>query len=293
MGDPADTKRKVVVVFGAGGGLGAGMASEFAAGGARVVISDYEQATLTAVHEDLRHRGDDVVMVRADISKLEEVVKVRDAALDRYGDVDVVCNTVGVAGRLAPVWEIADNDWRWNMAVNFWGVLHVIQAFVPVLMKRGGGHILNTASTAVFTPPPGPGAYVTTKHAVIGVSEVLQQDLRAAGSDVRVSVILPGVVRSQASSAQRNRQPEFAATAQRSAEEEAIHQAHLDVNGTPGELLARRIIEEMAQDKFYIFGRAKDIAKVASKSENTMVGALAPPPGDLSQPYGGVYGALA
>jgi NAD(P)-dependent dehydrogenase (short-subunit alcohol dehydrogenase family) len=287
-----DFTDRVAVIFGAGGGMGEGLALELGRRGARLLLSDYEDSTLQAVTSDVRARGGRVVSLRADISKREDVDAVRDAAIANYGDVDLVFNTVGVAAQLARVWEISEMDWRWNFDVNFWGVLHTIRSFVPLLIERGKGHILNTSSTSVMASPPGTAAYVSSKHAVVGVSEILQQDLRAAGSDVRVSIIFPGAVRSKAASGQRNRQPEYGASVV-NPEEAMLHQEHLNRNGTTGEVLASRILSEVSEGKFYIFGRAKDLSMSRNWSEAVVNGSLYPPPGDLESPFWGVYGALA
>jgi NAD(P)-dependent dehydrogenase (short-subunit alcohol dehydrogenase family) len=284
-----DFSGKTVVVLGASGGLGSGMATRFAARGARLVLSDYEASALGSVEATLRESGAEVISIQADVSKQSDVEVIKAAALAEFSDVDIVCNTVGVAALNARVWDISDDDWRWNLAVNFWGVLNVIRSFVPLLIARGAGHILNAASTtAVITPVSGAGAYIACKHAVVGVSEVLQQDLRAVGSDVRVSVIFPGTVKSRFASGQRNRQPEYGQPVVRSAEEEALHQAHLDGNGTPGEVLAERVIAEMRAGRFYIFGRDKDIAWTEKRSAGIVSGTLAPAPG-----IPGRYDALA
>jgi NAD(P)-dependent dehydrogenase (short-subunit alcohol dehydrogenase family) len=275
-----DLRGKTVVVLGAGGGLGSGMATRFAARGTRIVISDYEGSSLRALEARLRDSGVEVASVQADVSKPADVEAIKVAAVDQFGGVDIVCNTVGVSVSAlhARVWEISEEDWRWVLAVNFWGVLNVIRTFVPVLVARGSGHILSTASTVAMTAPiPGSGPYVASKHAVIGVSEALQQDLRAAGSDVRVSVILPGTVKSKFASNQRNRQPEYGPPVH-AAKEEALQQAHIDKNGTPGEVLADKIIAEMCAGRFYIFGRDKDIDWVEKRSAGIVCGTLPPPP---------------
>jgi NAD(P)-dependent dehydrogenase (short-subunit alcohol dehydrogenase family) len=280
-----DFSGKTVIVLGAGGGLGSGIAKRFGARGARLVLSDYEASTLGSVEVSLRESGAEVISIQADISKQPDVEAIKTAALLRFGDVDIVCNTVGVAARDAWVWDISDNDWRWNLAVNFWGVLNVIRSFVPLLVARGSGHILNTASTRVVTTPrAGAGAYIASKHAVVGVSEVLQQDLRAVASNVRVSVILPGTIKSRFESGQRNRQPEYGQSALRPAEEQALYRAHLD-SGTLGEVLAERAIAELGAGKFYIFGRDEDIVRAEERSAGIVGGMLAAAPANpLNRP---------
>jgi NAD(P)-dependent dehydrogenase (short-subunit alcohol dehydrogenase family) len=116
--------------------------------------------------------------------------------------VHVVCNNAGVGGggvvgTPLPVWE-------WVVGVNLWGVIHGCHTFLPLLREQNEGHIVNTASLAGLGGVAGLGVYCTTKFAVVGLSESLFYELAAEGSDVGVSVLCPGYVRTRISSSFRN-----------------------------------------------------------------------------------------
>ena len=99
--------------------------------------------------------------------------------MSEFGRVDVVCNNAGTVGKNLPTWEFERVEWEWIMAVDFWGVLHGISAFVPRLVAQGSGHIVNTASMAALTTVALNGPYNAAKHAVLSLSETLAADLRA------------------------------------------------------------------------------------------------------------------
>ena len=180
---------RVAVVTGGGSGIGRGIAEKLVAAGATVVVADVdaEAAGRTA----------------ADIGAVAEVVDVTDAAsvqaladrvVERHGRVDVVVNNAGV-GPLATFDDLLLADFHWVMDVNFWGVIHGLKSFLPLLQANpDGGYIVNTASVAAVLAAPGTGAYAASKAAVVAVSEVLAAELGDAGQ-VGVSILLPGLVR--------------------------------------------------------------------------------------------------
>ena len=96
-----------------------------------------------------------------------------------------------------PMWEFERVEWEWIMAVDFWGVIHGISAFVPHLVARGRGHVVNTASMAALTTVALNGPYNAAKHAVLSLSETLAADLRTQGVDVGVTVVCPGPTRTR------------------------------------------------------------------------------------------------
>jgi NAD(P)-dependent dehydrogenase (short-subunit alcohol dehydrogenase family) len=244
----------------------------------RLVVSDYEAPTLERTAHDLQQLGATVLAQRTDVSDPDDVDALRDAAITRFGHVDVVFNTVGVGVSASePVWTAPLDDWRWVMSVNFGGVVNIIRSFVPHMVERNTGHVLNTSSTTAVAPPLANLAlYLTSKHAVVGISEALQQDLRAAGSDVRVSVVFPGAVRSRMATAQRNRQPRFGPARLDEAHSVQL-QTYLD-RQPAGEVVAARILEQMDAGRFYIFGRDEEVALVAERGAGITRGHLPMPP---------------
>jgi len=104
--------------------------------------------------------------------------------------------------------SMTHKDWQWVLGVNLWGVIHGVEAFVPRLIAQGqGGHIVNTASMAGLVPMQGLGVYVTSKYAVVGLSETLQRDLSHHG--IGVSVLCPMIVNTNINTSERNRPAEL------------------------------------------------------------------------------------
>jgi NAD(P)-dependent dehydrogenase (short-subunit alcohol dehydrogenase family) len=160
----------------------------------KVVLADLKADALDATVGELSASGGEVLGVVTDVSKLESVEALRDAALDRFGEVHVVCNNAGVAsGAHGRLWEHEINDWRFAFSVHVYGVINGINAFVPHLLEQGGeAHVVNTAShNGGFMPIAASPTYATCKAAVTTISECLWGQLHEVGSQVGVSVLFP------------------------------------------------------------------------------------------------------
>jgi NAD(P)-dependent dehydrogenase (short-subunit alcohol dehydrogenase family) len=187
-------KDRVAVITGGAGGIGRAMGERFLAEGMKVVLSDLRQDALDEVVAELGADGAPVHGVAADVSSLESVEALRDATLDRFGAVHVVCNNAGVAsGAHGRIWEHETNDWRFAFSVHVYGVINGIRAFVPTLLEQGGeGHVINTAShNGGFYPIAASPTYATSKAAVTTISECLWGQLHEVGSEIGVSVLFP------------------------------------------------------------------------------------------------------
>ncbi len=187
-----DFTGRVAVVTGGGGGIGAALAEAFATRGARVVVADLDLGAAEEVAARLRATGGDVVAVRTDVSDRDAVRALADETVARFGAVHVVCNNAGVAtfGELATATHA---DWEFTMRVNFWGVVHGVEAFVPRLLAQGqGGHVVNTASMAGLVGMQWLGVYCASKFAVVGLSEALHREMKPHG--IGVSVLCPMIV---------------------------------------------------------------------------------------------------
>jgi NAD(P)-dependent dehydrogenase (short-subunit alcohol dehydrogenase family) len=134
---------RTAVVTGAASGMGRAFAERFARAGMNVVLADIDERRLTEVAEHVRATGVDAAVVPTDVSDHRAVDALRDATLDRFGAVHVVCNNAGVGDRSETI-----EEWQWVMGVNFWGVVHGMRAFLPLLVEQDEGHIVNTASLA-------------------------------------------------------------------------------------------------------------------------------------------------
>ncbi len=133
--------------------------------------------------------------MRTDVSVLESVQALAAAARERFGAVHIVCNNAGVA-TFGEMHRASHRDWVYTMNVNFWGVVHGVETFVPLLLEQGqGGHIVNTASMAGLVGMRWLGIYCASKFAVVGLTEALNRELTPLG--VGVSVLCPMVVDTQ------------------------------------------------------------------------------------------------
>jgi len=249
---------QVAVILGASGGLGRGLANRFAAEGAAIVVSDIDEQALVDTKRQLTEGGADVLAICTDIAKPDEVDELARIAIDTFGRLDLVCNTVGVVVSQNTTWELPLEDWLWQMDVNFWGAIHVVRSFTPILIGQGYGHVANTASTVALTSVSGSAAYVASKHAVVSLCESLQQDLRAAGSSVKVSVIIPGAIRSRIYDSARNRQSEYGESRVSEAQRGESRQ-YLDEYGADPDVLAEIVLRQLDEGRFYVYGRESDI----------------------------------
>ena len=194
---------RVAVVTGGGSGLGAEMARAFAREGAKIVLADVDQRAMDGVAGEIAAGGGEAVGIRTDVTKRNDVEALAARAFEHFGAVHIVCNNAGV-GVFGPLATATERDWQWVMNVNFWGVVHGVDAFVPRMIGQNqGGHIVNTASMAGLTGMPGLGVYCASKFAVVGLSESLQRELKPAG--IGVSVLCPMIVRTNIDASERNR----------------------------------------------------------------------------------------
>jgi len=190
-----DLAGRVAVVTGGAGGVGRALGERFGTEGMKVVLADVFADPLDEAVDSLRSQGHDVTGVVTDVSDYDSVERLAEQAYATHGAVHVLCNNAGVgAGAQGRLWDHTLNDWGWGMAVNLWGVIHGIKAFVPRMLAGGEeGHVVNTSSgNGGIAPLRRTAVYATTKAAVTTVSEVLYGQLREEESRIGVSVLFPG-----------------------------------------------------------------------------------------------------
>ena len=155
-----DLQGKVAVITGGASGIGKAVAERAAAEGMKIVIADIEEGPLKEAEGELAGRGAEAIGVVTDVSD-GAVRALRDRALDRFGAVHLVHNNAGV-GLGGPIWDFSEEDWRWILGANQWGVIHGISTFVPLMIEQGEGHVVNTASIAGLTTTAFLGPYHAT-----------------------------------------------------------------------------------------------------------------------------------
>ncbi|GGG28742.1 putative short chain dehydrogenase/reductase [Rhodococcoides trifolii] len=197
---------KVAVVSGAASGIGRAIVDRLAAEGATVVMADVEAVALATAVDEVRASGGEAIGVRTDVSRVEDIEALAERAVDEYGAVHILCNIAGVEGG-APFGEISRRTWEWVMGVNFWGTLDACRVFLPHLIAQEEAHIVNCASMAGFaTGLPTFHPYVTSKFAVVGMTENLEVELRTTTAPhVGVSLLSPGLVKTNMNKSERNR----------------------------------------------------------------------------------------
>jgi NAD(P)-dependent dehydrogenase (short-subunit alcohol dehydrogenase family) len=208
-----DIEGRVAVVTGAASGLGRAMAERFGAEGMRVVIADIEKESLAETSAALAATGIDATPVVTDVSRYADIERLADVAFDTYGGAHLICNNAGVV-KGARTWALTMEDWTWVLNVDLWSVIYATKVFIPRMLEQNqGGHVVNTASMAGLLPVPNLGPYNVAKTGVVALSEGLQMDLTAEGSDIGVSVLCPGFIQTRITESARNRPGELAATA--------------------------------------------------------------------------------
>ena len=207
-----DFSNGTAVVTGAASGMGYAFTERFAAEGMNVVLADIETDALQAAVTRLEQQERTVIGVEVNTLQRESIESLRDQAIDRFGNIHVLCNNAGVVssedGGYRKLWDIPDATWDWVLGVNFYGVLYGIQTFLPHMIEHGEpGHVVSTSSVGGIVA--GSGAYSVSKHGVLSLSEGLYLDLRSINSNVSASVLCPGLVNTNLLNAERNRPDQF------------------------------------------------------------------------------------
>ncbi|OHV48897.1 SDR family NAD(P)-dependent oxidoreductase [Pseudofrankia sp. BMG5.36] len=240
---------QVAVVTGGASGIGYALAGAFATRGLSVVLADVRpepldravEALADAHAKALAAAGAGVAAVTTDVSDPDAVQALADTTLERFGRVDVVCNNAGVVGRQAPMWEQTPQTWRWLIDVLLLGVANGVRSFAPSMIAQGRGHFLNTASAAGLMRLPGLGPYSTVKHAVVGLTETLDAELRAAAPEVGASALCPGLVDTSLVATSAAIRPDGAETSEPPAPDDAGSQLPI-----PGEVLTAAEVAEIS-----------------------------------------------
>ena len=194
---------KVAFVTGAASGIGLAMARALGEGGMQVVLGDVEQPALDAAVVSLQQQGIEAAGHVLDVTDRGQVLHAADAVREIFGGVHVLCNNAGV-NAAGPADQLTFADWDWVLGVNLMGVVNCLVGFMPELKRHpGAAYIVNTASVGGLVGMRNLAPYNASKFGVVGLSEALRADLEPMG--IGVSVLCPGVVRTNLGTSERNR----------------------------------------------------------------------------------------
>jgi 3alpha(or 20beta)-hydroxysteroid dehydrogenase len=182
---------KVSIITGGTGGIGKVTAAAFLKEGAKVVLVDLNEETLRSAKADLEALGE-VMIVEADVSSESNVENYVNQVIERFGKIDIFFNNAGIEGKVAPIIEQRVEDFDKVMAVNVRGVFLGLKHVLRVMTKQGFGSIINTSSVAGLHGSPNLSPYITSKHAIVGLTKAAA--IEAAGANVRVNSIHPSPV---------------------------------------------------------------------------------------------------
>lgn len=244
-------KDSVAVLTGAASGIGLGMARAFADEGMRLVVADIEPEALARAAEELRSYGVEVLAECVDVSDADAVERLAQRTYDQFGQVTILCNNAGVIENNLPTWEYSLDDWKWVLGINLMGVVHGIRAFVPRMLAAGqAGHVVNTASFGGLISGTANPIYITSKHAVVALSENLYNDLAVRNAKLKVSVLCPGWVRTNIADSDRNRDHAPALTDKLTHVRQRF-QAGIDT-GMEADAVGRLVVDAVRTERFYI-----------------------------------------
>jgi NAD(P)-dependent dehydrogenase (short-subunit alcohol dehydrogenase family) len=207
----AEFDDKVAVITGGASGVGKALGRMLLDRGAHVVIADVEQSALDAASDELQPRASTTVRaIRTDVTDAGSVQAMADEVFSTFGRVNLLFNNAGVGAPSAKVWETTPNDWHWVHAVNLFGVVYGIQAFLPRMLESGEpGYVVNTTSgDGAIAPMPTASAYAASKAGVAITTECLAFQLEEVGANIGAGLLFPsgrGLIATGMWTADRNR----------------------------------------------------------------------------------------
>lgn len=237
---------RVAVVTGGASGIGLGIARALAAEGAHIVVADIEPEPAHEASQALCALGIRSIADVCDVTDRGSVEALADRAWSEFGHVDIVVNNAGVFPPSGPLIETLEQDARWVLDVNLMGVWHGCAVFAPRFIEQGTpAHIVNTGSeNSLGLPHTNAGIYTASKHAVLGLSDVLRNELP---DFVGVSLLCPGIVASQLGASARNRPERYGGPIPSTARRTTPSGVGLQ----PDEV-GRRVVEGVRKGEFYI-----------------------------------------
>ncbi len=248
---------KVAVITGGASGIGLGLVHCAVSYGMQVAIADIEAEPLFALQQALEAKGVAVIARVVNVTQEEQVTDFAKQCIEHFGRVDYLFNNAGVAGLIGPIWEIPTDKLQWMIDVNLMGVAYCVKAFMPYLLQQDSGHIINTASMAGMYSAPYLSCYEISKHAVVALTEALYHDLQVRKSQIKVSLLCPGWVKTKILNAERNCPlPPHEVPYENYTEQDAKWVSNFAKSvkrGITGDEVAKIVFDGIVNNKFYIF----------------------------------------
>ncbi|HKY80668.1 MAG TPA: SDR family NAD(P)-dependent oxidoreductase [Sphingobium sp.] len=258
-----EVKGKVAVVTGGSSGIGKGIARQLAANGAQVIVIGRNREALDQVASEI-----DGTAMPGDVTKVDQLAAIADRIRAEFGRLDILVNNAGI-GPMALLSDMRQSDWRWLLDTNVWSVINGLEAFLPLMRdSTNEGHVINTSSVNGMSVFPGLGGYSTTKYAVVGLSEALSAELEQEGGRIKVSVFLPGPVRSHIHEGVQHRSADYEPgnLAGTRLEELAAFE-NIAVPWLDARLAADMLIEGIRSNRLYIWTHPEICAPILARQE--------------------------
>ena len=266
---------RVAVVTGASSGIGRGLVRQCAAEGMRVVAADVDEKGLAEIQAELESGGAEVCAVPTDVRRAESVDALAQSALERFGAVHLVCNNAGVL-LTGCAWERTDDDWRWVLDVNVFGVINGVRTFMPILLDQGEpAHIVNTASVGGLMVGPFLSPYIVSKHAVVALSESVYYELAALDTPVGISALCPGPIATGIARSERIRPEDRPGTKELGSTAEKEYETALASGidaGMPPDEVGKIVFEGIRAGRFWIYTHPVYAEAIQGRMESILAG---------------------
>ncbi len=264
-----DLEGRTAFITGGGSGVALGQAKVLCGeAGMKVVIADIRQDHLDQAMAYFSANDQPVHAIRLDITDRKAYAAAAAEAEQVFGPVDLLCNTAGVS-QFGPIEQATDDDWDWQIDVNLKGMINGVQAFLPRMIARGRGHIVNTASMSAFVALPNTAIYCTTKYAVRGLSESLRLELEKY--NIGVSLLCPGGVNTNIHESVLSRPDRYGKTGYYGADQEVFKRlkAVIETGIDPLDL-ARIVLAAVRRNDFWILPYPEFIPTLEQYNQQVM-----------------------